>query len=147
MRRFPPLLLALALMAGTACDDPAGSERGVYVLRTVGDSTVPYVSYDPGSFRDLVVADTMGLDGRGNLREVSAYRVETPGQPDVNSVYVRRSRYTMHGDTLTFVGTCPPGVDCIGPMVGYTLVSGGIATYSLQPSNPSIKTSFFERIR
>lgn len=149
MQRFPLLPLALALATVVAaCEDPAGSERGVYVLRTVGDSTVPFVSFDPGtgSFRQVYVADTITLDGRGNSREASAYRVETPGQPDENRLYVGTTRYRLRGDTVTFVFTCPPGVDCIGPQVGYRLVTGGIATYSLQPANPSIKTSFFERI-
>lgn len=134
---------SLAAVA-VACADPAGSERGTYVLRTVGDSTVPFVEYEYGGSRTIEIADTISLDGRGGAREVSVSRTESAGQPGLTSVFAAPRRYAMRGDTVAFVYSCPPGAACVNPLVGYELVPGGLATFPLQQGVP---ISFFERIR
>ena len=146
MQRLPLLPLVLALVVAAACDDPAGNERGAYVLRTVGDSTLPFVSYDGGTYRYFEIADTIALDGRGGAREVSVTRMESTGQPGQNGVYAATRRYSMRGDTVEFVFTCPPGASCVRQLAGYELVTGGMATFALDPQYP-VATSFFERIR
>ena len=142
-RRFA---LAILVAVAAACGDPAGSERGTYVLRTVGDSTVPFVSYDGGTYRYFEVADTIALDGRGGAREVSVTRTEYTGQSPLTSTYATPRRYSMRGDTVDFVFTCPPDAACVLQLAGYELVTGGMATYALDPTRP-ITTSFFERVR
>lgn len=147
MRHLPARAVALALVfALAACDDPAGSERGTYVLRTVGDSTVPFVSYDGGTYRYVEVADTIALDGRGGAREVSVTRTDYTGQPALTNTYATPRRYSMRGDTVDFVFTCPPYAACVLQLAGYELVTGGMATFALDPTRP-IAASFFERIR
>ena len=140
------VVLATLVALAVACDAPAGSERGVYVLRTVGDSTVPFVSYDGGTYRYFEVADTITLDGRGGAREVGVTRTQYTGQPALTSTYATPRRYSMRGDTVDFVFTCPPGAACVLQLAGYELVTGGMATFALDPTRP-IVTSFFERIR
>lgn len=145
--RFPlALALTVVVAAVAACDDGAGSERGVYVLRTVGDSTVPFDQYEAGDYRVITVADTIVLDGRGGSRETSVSRIETANQPGTNSSYSAPRRYAMRGDTVEFVYTCPPGAACVLQLAGYELVTGGMATFALYPQYP-IAVSFFERVR
>lgn len=147
MRRLPCLVLPIVLALAAACADPAGSERGTYVLRTVGDSTVPFATYDVGTTRSIELGDTISLDGRGGSRESIAWRLESAGQAPSTSSSVTTRRYSMRGDTVEFVFTCPGDAPCLLPLYGYELVAGGIATFPLQPANPANRTSFFERIR
>ena len=144
--RLLPLLALVTSLAAAACDDPAGSERGVYVLRTVGDSTVPFVSVNGGTYRFIQLGDTITLDGRGDAREATATRMEYDGSAPSVSAYATTRRYTMRGDTVEFVFVCPPGAACIQQLAGYVLVTGGMATFSLDPRYP-VPTSFFERIQ
>ena len=144
----PLLVLTFTAALAAGCSDGSfGSERGVYVLRTVGDSTVPFVAYDGGGgYRLITLADTIALDGRGGAREVSVSRIETTGQPGTNSSYAAPRRYSMRGDTVEFVFTCPPGAACVQQLAGYELVTGGMATFPLNPGY-AVPTSFYERIR
>ena len=142
-----PVVIAALLGAAAACTDSTGSERGTYVLRTVGDSTIPFATYDVGTTRSIELGDTITLDGRGGARESLVWRLESAGQPPSTSSRVTTSRYAMRGDTVAFVLTCPSNAPCLIPVYGYELVSGGMATFPLEAGNPALVTSFFERIR
>src|SRR5690348_11205759 len=133
MRRSSTIALSLAAILVAACSEQSPVERGVYVLRTVGDSTLPFVNYDGGSYRFIALADTMDLDGKGASREVSVTRIETTGAaPSYGAMEVDR-RYRMYGDTIVFISGCLSDSTCAAQRAGYKLVSGGLGTFALSP--------------
>lgn len=142
------IALVLLAAAGVACSDDPGliaDETGVYVLRTVGDSTLPLVQYTVGGYESVLLADTLALDGRGTYTGTAVYRVTEPGQPPTVSRLVLQDRYTRRGNILSLAFRCPPNALCARPLVGYILVPSGIHTYSLDPQFPQ-PVSFFERV-
>lgn len=141
------LAVILLTAACAAClDGSVRDEAGTYVLRTVGDSTVPFARYQSGDYRIITVADTIVLDGEDGARESSVARIETSTNPGTDYFSNGASRYAMRGDTVEFVFTCPPNAMCASPGVGYKLVAGGMVTFPLDRSN-AVATSRFEKIR
>lgn len=138
-----PLLAAALVACG---DGAAGAERGTYVLRTVGDSTIPFVEYAQPGNQTTLVADTIALDGRGGARRVTVLSQEWTGTPPTTYRTAYDVRYSMRRDTVEFVFVCPPGASCVRQLAGYRLTTGGISTFALDPQYP-VAVSVFERVR
>ena len=148
-RRRSLLTVALALLAGAgaACgSDLQTDETGTYVLRTIGDSTVPFAQYSSPGYTSVLLADTLTLDGRGGLASTSVTRDSRPGAADTTVRYMGTGRYARRGDLLYYSFTCPPNALCAYIPTAYRLVAGGLRTVVIDRRYPS-PTSVFERIR
>ena len=145
-RATPRLLVAGVLVAGAAaCTDGLGDGQGTYVLRTVGDSTVPFVMSVGGGEQIVFLGDTIALDGRGNAVETSVERVDLAGTAPIIVPTTTNRRYVVRGNAVFVQFVCPPNALCAaaGPEK-LAFVSGGLAT----TTGPfGLGTAFFERVR
>lgn len=139
-------VLVALLVSTAACAESSGPEAaGTYVLRTVGDSTVPFVMYASGSDRVVLLADTLELDGRGGSTVSVVERDTYAGQPTVVVPTTIEGRYVTHADTVLITFGCPPNALCAvsGP-ARYLGIAGGISTHDGPIAGP---LSIYQRIR
>lgn len=149
MRHTTACVALVLLAAAVACSDSPGliaDEAGTYVLRTVGDSSVPFVQYASNGYESDVLADTLVLDGRGSYTAVYVSRITQPGQESTVQRSVAHETYTRRGNVLSLSFRCPPNALCARPLVGHLLVPEGIRTFSLDEHYPQ-PVSRFERVR
>ena len=147
-RRRQIVTVALVLLAAAAAcgKDYETDETGTYVLRTVGDSTLPFTQYASPDYSSVLLADTLTLDGRGGLTYTSAMRDSRPSAADTTIQYRGTGRYSRRGDLLYYSFTCPPNALCANIPTAYQLVAGGLRTVVIDPRY-QVPTSVFERIR
>lgn len=138
-------IAALLVTAGSCADGPGPDAMGTYVLRTVGDSTVPFVRYATGSDRVVLLADTLQLDGRGGSTATLVERDTYAGQPTIVVPTTIQGRYVTHADTVLITFGCPPNAACavLGP-ARYLGIAGGMSTYAGPIAG---MLSVYERIR
>lgn len=114
-------LLATMMLAGCSLTGP--DLRGnLYVLRSVNDQPLPTTAFDRGTFRMVVIADTIVLhdDGTGMRTTVGdTYSKGEVGAPPVEPVRERivvDLRWSMVLDRFEATFICPPNAMCIaGP--------------------------------
>lgn len=142
-------VLWIALLLGAAAAACAGDsppdEAGTYVLRTVGDSTVPFVAVASPLYRQVVVAETLTVDGHGGLVMAHVETDTWPGQPATTYRIVRDGRYRRFADELRYLFNCPPTAACLAAAAEYRLVGGGLKTVNLAAGDTT-PVRFFERI-
>jgi len=141
----PALFLLTAVSA--ACADGTGTdEAGTYVLRTVGDSTLPYVAVAEPFLRQIVVAETLTVDGHGGLTMSHVESDTWPGQWPTTIRIVTAGRYRRFGNQVRYVFACPLNALCAVVPSAYRLSGSGLTTVNLVASD-TMPVRFYERIR
>lgn len=126
------LVAALAFAgATTGCSGgpiaPPNGGQGVYVLLSVGDSTLPYVLYTTPTTTARELADTLVLDGHGHAAQTMIDEIDSTGSSTPRMERNTSSMtYEVRSDSLYFDFTCPPNAMllCVQPPVGWFLPDG-----------------------
>lgn len=109
------LVVGLAAIAGTGCEDTTGPERGVdtLILVSVGESPVPAVVADMPDLLIQVVADTIRFPEEGKFERTRLLRVTgLDGTPtELSSTVVGNVEW--RDGVFALIPMCAAGGDCL----------------------------------
>jgi hypothetical protein len=129
--RWSRVLASLGLvLAAAGCRDVASPEqlRGTYVMRSVGESPVPFTSvFNGGSMTQ--VADTIRFLSDGSVEEVQIVHYIETGNIDEVFRWTMTYEVERKGDEITLMQTPPP---C---MVGLSIDVGGAGPLASSPGS------------
>ncbi len=120
--------------------------KGTWVLRTVGDSTVPFTTLSAPGLQLRQVADTMVVDGAGNANFVDVVSQVQTGSPTQTFVSQYTYGYTQRGDSVYFSVPCSPGDMCAPPPQGWFTASGRFQMRIRYDSTTVSATKTFEKV-
>src|SRR5262245_51516977 len=100
-------LIALVACGGESSTEPtptAASIAGVWHLRTIGGSPLPYVIQDP-SARMTITASTVTVTEGGTWSEMDEFTLSVNGGPAVAQTHATSRTYIRNGSSFTAVET------------------------------------------